>query len=219
MNRQVILKWVSTAVLASVGISSQAQIRANGPDWSLIISGPQIVVPPPPPVHVAPVRPAPAPVAVTPVPGQRPNHDWERDRGQWERERGEWERRMQDRENYWLERERAYVAREKAMLEREKQRLENNRRAYVAINDRQEQQLDKIVDGVNNNNISKNEFTDLMVQQKQISNQERAYLADGFLSQDEYQHLNTLLDYADHAIRFATRGEPPRRDPRFYKSR
>ena len=126
---------------------------------------------------------------------------------------------MQDRENYWLERERAYVAREKAMLEREKQRLESNRRAYVAINDRQEQQLDKIVAGVNNNSISKNEFTDLMVQQKQIGNQERTYLADGFLTQDEYQHLNTLLDYADHAINFATRGEPPRRDPRFYKSR
>ena len=210
MQRMNVLKWVSAAVLAGMGLTTQAQIRASGPDWSLIISGPQIVVPPPPPVHIAPVRPAP--VVVAPVQGQRPNNDWER-------ERGEWERRMQDRENYWLERERAYVAREKAMLEREKQRLENNRRAYVAINDRQEQQLDKIVDGVNNNNISKNEFTDLMVQQKQISNQERAYLADGFLSQDEYQHLNTLLDYADHAIRFATRGEPPRRDPRFYKSR
>ena len=218
MHRMTVLKWLSTAVVAGVGLTAQAQIRASGPDWSLIISGPQIVVPPPPPVHVAPVRPAPVVVAPIQNPG-RPNSDWERDRGQWERERGEWERRMQDRENYWLERERAYVAREKAMLEREKQRLESNRRAYVAINDRQEQQLDKIVEGVNNNNISKNEFTDLMVQQKQISNQERAYLADGFLSQEEYQHLNTLLDYADHAIRFATRGEPPRRDPRFYKSR
>ena len=163
MQRMNVLKWVSAAVLAGMGLTTQAQIRASGPDWSLIISGPQIVVPPPPPVHIAPVRPAP--VVVAPVQGQRPNNDWERDRGQWERERGEWERRMQDRENYWLERERAYVAREKAMLEREKQRREKKRRAYEAINDRQEQQLDKIVDGVNNNNISKNECTDLMVQQ------------------------------------------------------
>lgn len=221
MHRLTILKWVSTALLAGVGLTAQAQIRANGPDWSLIISGPQIVVPPPPPpVNVAPVRPAPVVVTPPAQAQQRPNNDWDRDRGsQWERERSEWERRLQERENYYQERERAYVTREKALLEREKQRLENTRRAYVAINDRQEQQLDKIVAGVNNNSISKNEFTDLMVQQKQIGNQERAYLADGFLSQDEYQHLNTLLDYADHAIRFASGGEPPRREPRYYKAR
>ena len=217
MRQTSVMKWVSAAVVAGLGLAAQAQIRASGPDWSLIISGPQVVVPPPPPVHVAPVRPAP--VVVAPVQGQRPNNDWERDRAYWERERAEWERRLQERENYWLERERAYVAREKAFLEREKQRMENNRRAYVAINDRQEQQLDKIVEGVNNNIISKIEFTDLMVQQKQISNQERAYMADGFLTQDEYQHLNTLLDYADHAIRFATRSEPYRRGPRAYHSR
>lgn len=225
MKKFTMMKLASAAVLATLGLAAQAQgqIRAGGPDWSLIISGPQVVVPPPPPAHIAPVRPAPvvvpAPVQAAPVQGQvMPRHDngWDRERGNWERDRADYDRRFQEREHYYQERERAFLAREKAFLEREKQRqlvVENNQRASAAINDRQEQQLDKIVAGVNNNTVSKEEFTSLMAQQKQISNQERAFLGDGFMSQDEYRQLTVQLDQAEQAISFASRPER-RRDYR-----
>lgn len=213
MKKRVLVRLVGVSVLAAIGFAAQAA----GPDWSLIISGPQIVIPPAP-VRVVPVQPAqPAQVInVQPMPGQAPSRY---DNGPWERERADYDRRFQDRENYYLERERAFQARERAFLEREKQRLlvvENNQRASQAINDRQDQQLDRIVEGVNMNRISKDEFAALMAQQKQINNQERAYLADGFMSQEEYQQLNAALDQADQAIRYNRRGRPIPRERQFY---
>ena len=216
MKTRVFAQWIGASVLATVGFAAQAA----GPDWSLIISGPQIVLPPAPvqvaPVRVVPVQPAPQVINVQPVPGQVPSRY---DNGHWERERTDYDRRFQDRENYYLERERAFQARERAFLEREKQRLlvvENNQRASQAINDRQDEQLDRIVEGVNLNRISKDEFSALMAQQKQIRNQERTYLTDGFLSQDEYQQLNASLDQADQAIRYNRRGRPLPRERQFY---
>jgi hypothetical protein len=50
-----------------------------------------------------------------------------------------------------------------------------------------------------------------MAQQKQISNQERQFLADGFLSQDEFARLNAALDQAGQGIRSERRD---RRQPR-----
>ena len=207
MKKRVLAQWVAATMLATVGFAAQAA----GPDWSLIISGPQIVLPPAP-AQVAPVRVVP----VLPIPVQVPSRS---DNGQWERERADYDRRFQDRENYYLERERAFQARERAFLEREKQRLmvvENNQRASQAINDRQDEQLDRIVEGVDRDRISKDEFVGLMAQQKEIRNQERTYLADGFLSQDEYQQLNAALDQADQAIRFNRRGRPLPRERQFY---
>lgn len=218
MKTHVLTQWVATTLLATVGFAAQAA----GPDWSLIISGPQIVLPPAPvqvaPIRVVPVQPAPPAQVfnVQPMPGQA---SLRYDNGPWERERADYDRRFQDRENYYLERERAFQARERAFLEREKQRLlvvENNQRASQAINDRQDQQLDRIVEGVNLSRISKDEFSDLMAQQKQIRIQERAFLTDGFMSQDEYQQLNAALDQADQAIRFNRRGRPQPRERQFY---
>lgn len=217
MKKRVLVRLVAATMLATVGFAAQAA----GPDWSLIISGPQIVLPPAPaqvaPVRVVPVQPAPPQVInVQPMPGQAPSRY---DNSHWERERADYDRRLQERENYYLERERAFQARERAFLEREKQRLlvvENNQRASQAINDRQDQQLDRIVEGVNQNRISKDEFSGLMAQQKQIRNQERAYLTDGFMSQDEYQQLNAALDQADQAIRSNRRGRPQPRERQFY---
>ena len=218
MKTRVLTQWAAASLLATVSFAAQAA----GPDWSLIISGPQIVLPPAPaqvaPVRVVPVQPPPPPqvINVQPMPGQVPSRY---DYGYWERERADYDRRFQDRENYYLERERAFQARERAFLEREKQRLlvvENNQRASQAINDRQDEQLDRIVEGVNQNRISRDEFADLMAQQKQIRNLERTYLADGFLSQDEYQQLNAALDQADQAIRFNRRGRPLPRERQFY---
>jgi hypothetical protein len=211
LKKLTLLKIASAALLATAGMAAQAA----GPDWSLIITGPGIVVPPAPaqvaPVRVAPIVVAP-PAQAAPVQGGRPDGGWERDRDRQYQDR--FQERFQERENYWLERERAFQARERAFLEREKQRLlvvENNQRASAAINDRQEQQLDKIVEGVNIGRITKDEFTNLMAQQKQISNQERQFLTDGFFSQDEFAQLNAALDQAERSIRSERRD---RRNPR-----
>jgi hypothetical protein len=216
-----LLKIASASVLAIAGMSAQAA----GPDWSLIITGPGIVVPAAP-VQVAPVRVAPvvtSPVTSAPaIQTQNPQYGnvvvEQRYNGRdnnWEQERGLYDRRIQERENYYLERERAFIAREKAFLEREKQRqlvVENNMKASSAINTRQDQQLDLIVQGVNAGGIDKNEFISLMAQQKIIRDRESSFLADGFLSQEEYQALNTDLNNAEQAIRFASRPDRSRRD-------
>ena len=189
--------------MATAGLAAQAA----GPDWSLIITGPGIVVPPAPaqvaPVRVAPVVVAP-PVAMPPpastaaVQGQGMTVDdggWERDRDRQFQDR--FQERFQERENYWLERERAFLAREKAFLEREEQRqlvVDNNRAAAAAINDRQDAQLDKVVEGVNNGRITRDQFSAVMAQHKEIRNKERDFLPDGFLSQPEYQTLQADLD-------------------------
>jgi hypothetical protein len=228
MSKFALLKIASAAVLASAALAAQAA----GPDWSLIISGPGIVVPPPP-VQVAPVRvtpvvvaPPPPPVVVAPVQAtaiqgvRQPDTSWEWNRDR-ERERAERDRyfqerfneRFQERENYYLERERAFIAREKAFLEREKQRqlvVENNTKASSAINVRQDQQLELIVQGVSTNVIDKNEFITLMAQQKTIRDREASFLADGFMSQEEYQALTVDLNNAEQAIRVASRPDRPR---------
>ena len=214
MKKLSLLKITSAVLLATAGIAAQAA----GPDWSLIITGPGIVVPPAPsqvaPVRVAPIVVAP-PIAVLPpaqaagVQGYRPDLGWERDRDRHYQDR--FQERFQERENYYLERERAFQAREAAFLERERQRqlvVDNNRAAAAAINDRQDAQLDQVVEGVNNGRITREQFSALMAQQKEIRNKERAFLADGFLSQPEYQALQADMDNLDQAIRFASRGRP-----------
>jgi hypothetical protein len=225
MTRFTRLKIAGAALLATAAMAAQAA----GPDWSLIITGPGIVVPPAPaqvaPVRVAPIVVAPppaipAPVQVT-VQGGRPDNSWERER---ERERDKhfqdnFQSRFQERENYYLERERAFIAREKAFLEREKQRqlvVENNMKASQAINDRQDQQLNMIVEGVNVGTIDRDEFAALMAQQKAIRERERVFLADGFMAQDEFNALTTDLNNTEQAIRFAARPERPRRDRERY---
>jgi hypothetical protein len=216
-----LLKIASAALMACAAMAAQA-----APDWSLIITGPGIVVPPAP-VQVAPVRvapivvappPAPVPSAQTaPVQGYRPDLGWERDRDRQYQDR--FQERFQERESYYLERERAFQAREAAFLERERQRqlvVENNRAAAAAINDRQDAQLDLVVEGVNNGRITRDQFSAVMAQQKDIRNKERSFMADGFLSQPEYQALQADLNNVDQAIRFASRGRPQLRERIYY---
>jgi hypothetical protein len=221
LKKLTLLKIASAALLATAGLAAQAA----GPDWSLIITGPGVVVPPAPaqvaPVRVAPIVVAPPvampPAQVTAVQGNRPDVAWERDRDRHYQDR--FQERFQERENYYLERERAFQAREHAFLEREKQRqlvVDNNRAAAAAINDRQDAQLDKVVEGVNAGQITRDQFAALMAQQKDIRNKERAFLADGFLSQPEYQALQADMDTVDQAIRFASRGRPQPRERIYY---
>ncbi|MEQ1536981.1 MAG: hypothetical protein ABL923_13990 [Burkholderiaceae bacterium] len=225
MKKLTLLKIASAALLATAGLAAQAA----GPDWSLIITGPGVVMPPAPaqvaPVRVAPVVVAP-PVAMPPpastaaVQGHRDNRGdggWERDRDRQFQDR--FQERFQERENYWLERERAFLAREKAFLERERQRqlvVDNNRAAAAAINDRQDTQLDKVVEGVNTGRITREQFSAVMAQHKDIRNKERDFLQDGFLAQPEYQALQADLDRVDQAIRFASRGRPQPRERIYY---
>jgi hypothetical protein len=215
-----LLKITSAALIATAAMVAQAA----GPDWSLIITGPGVVVPPAP-AQVAPVRVAPIVVAPAPLPqaqsagvqGYRQDNNWERDRDRQYQDR--FQERFQERESYWSERERAFQAREAAFLERERQRqlvVENNRAAAAAINDRQDAQLDLVVQGVNNGRITRDQFSAVMAQQKDIRNKERTFLADGFLSQPEYQTLQADLNNVDQAIRFASRGRPQPRERIYY---
>jgi hypothetical protein len=221
LKKLSLLKIASAALLATAGLAAQAA----GPDWSLIITGPGIVVPPAPaqvaPVRVAPIVVAPpvamSPAQITAVQGGRPDVAWERERDRHYQDN--FQARFQERENYYMERERAFQAREHAFLEREKQRqlvVDNNRAAAQAINDRQDAQLDKVVEGVNNGQITRDQFAALMAQQKEIRNKERTFLADGFLSQPEYQALQADMDTVDQAIRFASRGRPQPRERIYY---
>jgi hypothetical protein len=216
LKKLTLLKIASAALLATAGLAAQAA----GPDWSLIITGPGVVVPPAPtqvaPVRVAPIVVAP-PAQAAPVQGGRPDNGWERDRDRQYQDR--FQERFQERESYFLERERAFQAREAAFLERERQRqlvVDNNRAAAAAINDRQDAQLDQVVEGVNSGRITREQFTSLMAQQKEIRNKERTFLADGFLSQPEYQALQADLNNVDQAIRFASRGRPQPRERIYY---
>ena len=213
------LKIASAALIATVAIAA----HAAGPDWSLIITGPGIVVPPAP-AQVAPVRVAPIVVAppapqsqTAPVQGYRQDLGWERDRDRQYQDR--FQERFLERENYYLERERAFIARETAFLERERQRqlvVENNRAAAAAINDRQDAQLDQVVEGVNTGRITREQFSAIMVQQREIKNKEREFLKDGFLAREEYEALQADLDRADQAIRYAGRGRLQPRERIYY---
>ena len=212
MKKLTLLKITGAALLATAGFSAQAA----GPDWSLIITGPGVVIPPAPtqvaPVRVAPIVVAP-PAQAAPVQGARADNGWERDRDRQYQDR--FQERFQERENYFLERERAFQTREAAFLERERQRqlvVENNRAAAAAINDRQDAQLDQVVEGVNTGRITRDQFSAIMAQQKEIRNKERTFLADGFMTQPEYQALQADLNNVDQAIRFASRGRPQPRE-------
>ena len=212
MKKLTLLKITGAALLATAGFAAQAA----GPDWSLIITGPGVVIPPAPtqvaPVRVAPIVVAP-PAQAAPVQGGRADNGWDRDRDRQYQDR--FQERFQERENYFLERERAFQAREAAFLERERQRqlvVENNRAAAAAINDRQDAQLDQVVEGVNTGRITRDQFSSIMAQQKEIRNKERTFLADGFMSQPEYQALQADLNNVDQAIRFASRGRPQPRE-------
>lgn len=73
-------------------------------------------------------------------------------------------------------------------------------RMMKEINDRQDQQHDRILDGFYDKRITMREFRRLMDQQRDIRNMERTFLADGFLTRFEYQKLDAALDNASRSI-------------------
>lgn len=70
------------------------------------------------------------------------------------------------------------------------------------VNERQDNQHDRILNGFYERRIDPQEFRRLMDQQKDIRRMERTFLSDGFLTRFEYQKLDAALDNASRSIRY-----------------
>ena len=73
-------------------------------------------------------------------------------------------------------------------------------RLMKEVNDRQDKQLDRILNGFYEKRINPHELRKLMDEQKDIRKMERAFLSDGFLTHFEYQKLDAALDRASRNI-------------------
>jgi hypothetical protein len=73
-------------------------------------------------------------------------------------------------------------------------------RLMKEVNARQDQQTDRILNGLYEKRISPAEFRKLMDEQREIQRMERSFLADGFLNRFEYQRLDAALDNASRNI-------------------
>jgi hypothetical protein len=78
--------------------------------------------------------------------------------------------------------------------------FQENLRLMKAVNERQDQQMDRILNGLYEKRINPHEFRKLMDEQRDIRNMERRFLADGFLTRFEYQKLDTAQDMAGRSI-------------------
>lgn len=73
-------------------------------------------------------------------------------------------------------------------------------RLVQEVNDRQDKQMDRILDGLYEKRITQQEFRKLMDRQRDIRRMERQFLADGLLSRFEYRKLDAALDAASRGI-------------------
>jgi hypothetical protein len=80
--------------------------------------------------------------------------------------------------------------------------LQESQRLSDKIDDRQDNQLDRIMEGFRTGKLNQNEFFRLMQEQRDIRKQERQYLADGFMNPREYESLDRALDEASKHIMF-----------------
>jgi hypothetical protein len=181
-----------TSAFLSALVSIPALAQHNQPDWSFTINVPSAVmqqqqIQQQQPVVVVPAPARQQPVVVAPAPVQRPvvqvlppipqSNDWQERDHQW-RERDNFRNRM----------------------------LENNRQVSQIINDRQDQQIDRIVEGVKSGRIGRDPFVMLMQNQKRLREVERTYLSDGFWARDEYEAMVRALDDEDRNIRRVAMG-------------
>ena len=70
------------------------------------------------------------------------------------------------------------------------------------IDERQNRQHDRILQGLREGSLTQSESFNLMQEQRSIRRQERQYLADDFFGPREYESLNQALNRADEHIRF-----------------
>lgn len=73
-------------------------------------------------------------------------------------------------------------------------------RMMKEINDRQDKQLDRILNGLYEKRINPHEFRRLMDEQNGIRKMEHAFLADGLLTFFEFKKIDTALDIASRNI-------------------
>ena len=71
------------------------------------------------------------------------------------------------------------------------------------VNDRQDQQLDRILASVEADRLSKAKFIKLMQEQNSIRSMESRFMDDQILSEREFQRLNQSLDVAQRNIQVA----------------
>ena len=91
------------------------------------------------------------------------------------------------------------------------QKLRDGARYSKLVNDRQAQQLDRIMASVEADRLSKSRFLRLMQEQKGIRAMESRFLDDQFLTEREFQRLNQSLDVAQRNIQLAHRSNEHRR--------
>lgn len=68
------------------------------------------------------------------------------------------------------------------------------------VNDRQDNQLERILARYYEGRLTQAEFRKLMDEQTDIRKMERSFMADGFLNQFEYQRLDNALETASKHI-------------------
>ncbi|MDQ1314016.1 MAG: hypothetical protein QG662_125 [Pseudomonadota bacterium] len=85
--------------------------------------------------------------------------------------------------------------------------LESRRLARI-IDARQASQEERSVDSMRNHRLGRGEFRSLMRELKEVRAMERRFLADGLMTQAEFQKLDRALDASGHRIRLAMRDRP-----------
>jgi hypothetical protein len=85
------------------------------------------------------------------------------------------------------------------------QKLREGFRFSRLIDNRQGQQLDRIMASVEADRLSKSKFIQLMQEQKSIRAMESRFMDDQYLTEREYQRLNQSLDVAQRNIQVASR--------------
>lgn len=78
--------------------------------------------------------------------------------------------------------------------------FQENLRMVKEVNERQDRQLDRILNGFYDKRITMSEFRKLMDEQRAIRVLERQALADGFMNRMEFQKLDAALDAANRHI-------------------
>lgn len=83
-----------------------------------------------------------------------------------------------------------------------------SRRLIQIIDDRQARQHERIMSGMQNRQLGRGEFHSLMREQNEIREMERHFLADGLMTQAEFQRIDRALDAASHSIQVARHDRP-----------
>ena len=80
--------------------------------------------------------------------------------------------------------------------------MQESFRLLKQIDERLDNQLERILAGLQSGALTQVEFFNLMQEQRDIRQQERQYLADDFFGPREFDSLNQALNRADEHIRF-----------------